>query len=446
MSVLDTAPAGYRKLAVKYAPYSASRLIIASCPARYLSKYIHKDKIVSDSVNASRGSAIHYVLERISRAHVEKTELTPVIVDRWIQEALAKSPAAYDQVKLIKDAAVKYAGNVSPYLNETTLCEVPLAVELYEEESFLDDAVLKKAYIKVPYEIDGFPNPKAFFGAKLDQLSFDHEIKQITVLDHKSTPTTHKNPDHVFQLGCYAWIASLFYPGYQVRTVIHYAHPELNCYEPPRYWNTEDLADIEDEIHLRIRAIESFEEFPAIPGSNCDYCHQVQLCPESTKIQEQNARGEINLNVNSTEDLQRIARQLRVTGVLYDQLNKTLKNGLEKTGMQSIAIEGMWYGYKVSDEKVDWDATDRKIREEAKRATAVLATGSGDAESKELAEAQDLSGILSKYGVTPEAFKAWRSDKLKALWKLEKPKLMTLLKRFVVLERDTRFGGYKMEG
>src|SRR5271170_5508852 len=123
MSVLETAPAGFRQVALKYPPYSASRLLIANCPDRYASKYIRKDKIVSDSMNAARGSAIHYVLERITQSKVKKIDLTHLMIEKWIQEALAKHPVAYDQVKLIKDSCVMYAGNLSPYLNETTLCE-----------------------------------------------------------------------------------------------------------------------------------------------------------------------------------------------------------------------------------------------------------------------------------------------------------------------------------
>ena len=182
---------------------------------------------------------------------------------------------------------------------------------------------------------------------------------------------------------------------------------------------------------MRAQSIESFREYPALPGGHCDYCHMVQNCPESRKVQEQNSRGEINLNINSMEDRIRLARQLRVTGVLYDQLNKKLKEDIENNCPDSgVALEGLWYGFKPGDEKVDWVATDRKIREESFRPG--------------LHEVQNLDAILKKYGVDPDAFKEWRGEKLKALFKLNKPELIEELRGFLVKDRDTRFGGHKI--
>jgi len=193
------------------------------------------------------------------------------------------------------------------------------------------------------------------------------------------------------------------------------------------------LREVEEEIRLRVHAIESFREYPALPGSHCDYCHMVQACPENRKIQEQNSRGEINLNINGVDDMVRIAKQLRVTGVLYDQLNRKLKDSIETSCPDSgVAIEGMWFGFKPGEEKVDWVATDRKIREETRRPTTAPS------------EVQDLNVILKKHGVDPEVFKEWRGEKLKALFKLNKPELIEELRAYLVKDRDTRFGAHKI--
>lgn len=423
---LDAPPAGYLPVSLKHAPYSASRLIVARCPSRFMSKYILKDRIVADTLASSRGSAIHEVLQKITEHHVAKETITPKQLNGWVEQAVGKYPAAYEQIKLVKDAAVAYSANPSPYINPTTKCEIDFAVELFEEDSFIEDAVLATAYVKTPYYLDAEgrrTNPKAFFGVRIDQLSVDEEINMVTVVDHKSTPSANANADHDFQMGCYAWIVSLFYPGYRVRTVLHYAHPRLNFYSPPVYWNQEDLDDVEQEIKTRVLAIESFSEYPALPGSHCDYCHMVQECPELRTIQEQNARGDINLNIDTVEDMIRVARQLRVTGVLYDQLNRKLKEAIEnKCPDSGIAIEGMWYGFKASDEKIDWISTEKKIREKG---------------SASLAE------MLRKHGLDPEGFKEWRGEKLRALWKLGKTDLIEELKPYVVTNRDTRFGSHK---
>ena len=431
---LDTAPSGYRHIQLKYGPYSASRLIVAKCPARFQSKYVLRETIVSDTLASARGSAIHEVLQKISEAHVRKSAVGTGELNHWVQEAVGRFPASYEQIKLIKDAAAAYAGNPSPYLNETTVCEAEYAVELYEEESFVDEAALSFKYVKTAYSLDEQGrrlNPRAFLNAKIDQISVDHRIRVVTVLDHKSTPSASQNSDHVFQMGCYAWMAALMYPGYHVRTVLHYAHPRLNFYAPPVYWSTDDLDEVEEELRMRVLAIESFEEYPALPGSPCDYCHMVQLCPETRKVWEQNARGEINLNISGVDDMVRVARQLRVTGVLYDQMNKKLKDAIENSCPDSgIAIEGLWFGFKPGDEKIDWIATDRKVRERSISSGTPSEAG--------------LDTLLRKHGVDPNAFKEWRGDKLKALFKVSKPELIEELRPYLVKDKDTRYGAHKI--
>ena len=434
---LDVAPSGFRHIRLKYGPYSPSRLIIARCPARFHSKYILRDTIVSDTLASARGSAIHEVLQKISEARVQGQTLGAAQINRWVEESVGKYPASYEQIKLIKDAAAAYAGNPSPYLNETTTCEKTLALKLYEEESFIEEIAPTFAYVKVPVTEGVNPwgselGSEIYFTSKLDQISVDHEVRVVTVVDHKSTPSANKNSDHTFQMGCYAWAASLHYPGYHVRTVIHYAHPRLNFFAPPEYWNDEELESVEEEIRMRIHAIESFQSYPALPGSHCDYCHMVQSCPENRKIQEQNSRGEINLNINSTEDMVRVAKHLRVTGVLYDQLNRKLKDAIENNCPDSgIALEGMWFGFKPGEEKVDWVATDRKIREESRR-------------TSQPHEVSGLDTILKRHGVDPEAFKEWRGEKLAALFKLNKAELIEELRGFIVKDKNTRFGAHKI--
>jgi hypothetical protein len=433
MPLLEVVPSNYRHIKLKYGPYSASRLLVASCPSRFYSKYVLKDVAYDDSSAAARGSVIHETLQKITEAHVQNRKITPLELNSWIEQALGKYPAAYSQLNLIKGAATKYAGNPSPYITPNTICEQEIAVALFEEESFDGDAVPNFQYMRMPYTVPGTRhqlNPDAFFGAKLDQITVDDATKIVTVLDHKSTPSASHNSDHDFQLGAYAWIASLLYPGYHVRTVIHYAHPELNFYKSPVYWSYEDLQEVEQEIRMRVRAVESFTDYPAVPGSHCDYCHMVQLCPVNVRLREQFARGDINLNAQTQSDRQRIAKELRTIGVLYDQLNKVLRTSIENNCPENgVAIDGMWYGFSVSEEKVDWYATDRKIQELHEAGECAF---------------ENLAGVLENHELTPDAFKEWNSSKLKALWKTNKEALIEDLRELVVTERTTRFGGKKI--
>lgn len=446
----QTPPAGYVLRSVKYGPYSPSRLIVARCPHRFFGQYIRKDRAVTATVNAARGNAIHHALSKITASLQNGEKITPKGVELLVQEAVGLFPAAYEQIDLVRGAANAYLSNPSPYLNAGTSCEAEFAVAFYEEESFVDDAIPNKCYVPVPYTVDGYPNPQAMFGGKLDQISVDEAAKIVTILDHKSTPSKSRNEDHDFQIGAYAWLASLFYPGYTIRTVLHYCHPDLNCYAPPEYWTPEELQEYESYIHSRIGAVESFQEFPALPGAGCDYCHMKQECPINLALMEQKARGPVNMNVSGFDDLVRLAGNVHTLGKLYDELNKALKEGVELYAPQGgVSVNGYTYKFKVSDESVDWTSTDRKIREDSERASRLLETSSHSMTPEELAEYKrqaantELSSLLNKHGVDPDHCKEWQSAKLKNLWKTGKEALLNELTTYVVKDRTTRWGGYK---
>ena len=166
-------------------------------------------------------------------------------------------------------------------------------------------------------------------------------------------------------------------------------------------------------------------------------------------LREQKARGEIDLNVRSHSDLPRIAGHLKAVGALYDELNKVLKKGIETYAPNGVGIEGMWYGFKVSDESVDWVSTDLKIREEYQRAQTLLTDHPDQLQEAErkryelMAKLPDLAAVLKHWDVDPGRFKEWQSAKLKHLWRLDKPGLLEMLKEYVVKDKSTRFGAYK---
>jgi PD-(D/E)XK nuclease superfamily len=445
----QTPPAGLKYCPVKYGPYSPSRLIVARCPQRFFGQYIRKDRAIGASLNAARGTAIHHVLSKITHALKDKMPLTPAIVANWVSEAVGLWPASYAQIDLIKGAANAYISNPSPYMNKETNCEMALAVAFYEEDEGTDGAVPKRGYVAVPYADDnGLPNTNAFFGGRLDQVTVDHVIKTVTIVDHKSTPNASKNEDVEFQMGCYAWLAGIFWPGYQIKTVIHFCHPQLNFYQAPTYWSNLELQKIEGYIHASIGAVENFQEFPALPGSSCDYCHMVQECPTNLALMEQKARGTIDLNVRSPEDLVRLAEHLEAITALKEEVNAALKNGLENFAPEKrIFINGKWYGFKTSEEAVDWVATDLKIREESARARQLLTDAMEDGPEKQklelMAKIPDLAALFTHYGIEPGTFKEWQSKKLNSIWKLGKTTMLDHLKEYIVKDRSTRYGAYK---
>ena len=442
-------PPGFSERPLKYGPFSPSRLITAKCPSRFYAQYIRKDKVVGEKLAADRGSAIHEVLSKITVARQTDLTLSSRQISDWVSEAVGMYPAAYSQIDLVKGAADAYVGNPSPYINKTTSCEKAFAVQYFEEDTFNDEATPGHIYVPVPYNIDGRPNPAAYFGGKIDQITIDEEIKLVTILDHKSTPSANENEDHTFQVGAYAWLVSLFYPGYRIQTVIHYAHPVLNFYAAPVMWSEEDLAEIESFIKHKIAAIEAFQSFPAVPNNLCDYCHITQECDVFTKVREQKSKGIVDLNVNSFDDLVRLAKELHVVDTMYGELTKALKTGIDNLcPTNGVNIGGLWYGYKASEESVDWQATDQKIRQENERAKGRCEVQSFESEEdrnwcEKIQGYSSLDELLSGYGVKPDGYKNYNGTKLKNLWRLDKPDLFEVLRRFIVKDKSTRFGGHK---
>lgn len=442
MRYVTTPPDGYSHVKLKYGPYSASRLIVARCPARFESKYIVKEKIISDTVASARGSAVHFVFEQMGRVKAAGQAPTKTQIEGWIGQAVAMFPAAYSEITMVTEAVNAYIANPSPYANSTTETERELAVELYVEDMFVDNVEPGRAYVPAPYTIEGKTNTKVYLGAKIDQLTLDHVSKVLTVLDHKTTPNASESADFRFQMGCYAWLAKLHYPQYQVRTVIHYANPDLNFYGAPRYWSDEDLEDIDSEIRTRIKAIESMKEFPAVPGGHCDYCHMSTSCPELSAINLQNAKHTINTNVNSVADLIEVAKKTRVLGVVYDELNKVLKKGVETLCPQNgIALDGMSFNFRTS-ESVDWDATEKALAIAVEAAQSKPET-ERTADDNRLLEAKNLKGIMAMFGLNPEGFRDWNNTKMKSVWRLDKEEFINFLSKYAVKEKSTRWGAYK---
>jgi hypothetical protein len=442
MRLVNLAPEGYSHIQLKYGPYSASRLIVARCPARFESKYVRKDKIVSDTVASARGSAVHYVFEMIGKVRAEGKVPTRAQIDTWLSEAATKHPAAYSEIKMVMEATNAYLANPSPYANNSTITEKELAVALYVEDSFMDDVEPNRVYVPVPYTLEGKPNRIVYLGAKIDQMSIDTVARVVTVLDHKTTPSASESGDINFQMGCYAWLAKLHYPEYSIRTVVHFANPALNFYAAPYYWSSEDLQDMDSEIRTRIRFVESISAFPALPGGHCDYCHMSTDCPELNTINLQNAKHAINTNVNGVQDLVELAKKVRVLGVVYDELNKVLKKGVETYCPENgIAIEGLSFNFR-SSESVDWDATEEAIAIALTNAEAKPVADRTPLENT-LVECRNLKGIMVKFGLNPEGFRDWKNDKMKAVWRLDKEEFIKLISSVAVKEKTTRWGAYK---
>jgi hypothetical protein len=450
--VLTAPPSGFKQKKLVYGPYSPSRLLVATCPSRFFAQYIRKDAVIGATVASARGSAIHEILAKITAAHMEKRALTSMQVGQWVSEAVAKYPAAYAQIELIRASADAYVANPNPYITANTFCEASFAVQLFEEESFFDEAVNDRKFVAVRYDMpNGRTNPEAYFGGRIDQLCVDEDLKIVTIIDHKSTPSANKNDDFTFQLGAYAWLVSLFYPGYQIQTLIHYAHPSLNMYGPPEIWTARDLELHGEHIMMRIDALEAMQSFDqAVSGDHCSYCHITQECPLLQREMEQKSKGLLDLNIRSHDDAVRVAGTIPPMEAELARRKRLLKTYVNTScPTTGVSVEGITYGNKPDQESVDWEATDKKIGEESRRAEVLLGEGrfSGEDERRsleEVARLKNLDGLFQRYGLRPDYFKTYNGQLLRNIHRLDNgERVIEALSKFVVKTRKTRFMGYK---
>src|ERR1017187_7145032 len=106
--IYDKMPDGFVQLKLVYGPYSPSRLIVAKCPQRFYGQYIRKDQNMGHTVASARGSAIHEILENVTKKHVAKEYIVVAELNKWCSDAIGKFPASYDQTGLIHRTAAAY--------------------------------------------------------------------------------------------------------------------------------------------------------------------------------------------------------------------------------------------------------------------------------------------------------------------------------------------------
>lgn len=444
----STDPA-YIKVTLLRGPYSPSRLIAGKCPEFFFGRYIQKEKTSYQAMEAARGLAIHDIFANIINYKKIHNSNPPINdIKTWCYKVIGKYPAAYEQSTMIEQAALKFIAVPCRYHFAQMETEVPVALYLYEKEDPNGGASYKSWKITTEVDSTGRPPKDVFFWGKADIVHIDHDIKVVTIVDYKSTPSTSVNEDMNFQIGSYAWLFSKMYPGYRIETALYFCHPDIAHWKAPTVWNEDDLRDMENYIISKIFALEHFTDFPALPGDHCGKCHRIQSCGAYTKFKDMYSRGDINLNVDSFADLAPLAEQLLLVETMEKTLKKALKKGIEKHApVGGIHLEGCWYGFKSSSEAIDWIETDRHIQNESERARIRLENGDYTPEIKPILEQraglQNLAAIFQKFDIDPKDFQEWSGNKIKKLWTFDKPELLDMLKEYQVSSRSTRFGQHK---
>jgi CRISPR/Cas system-associated exonuclease Cas4 (RecB family) len=384
---------------VKYGPYSPSRIDVATCPYRFKEEYILKNVQDEGSLASRRGNVVHETFELITRGWLVDQPLTWEKASEELVSRLASYQITdHEDRKTIIEATKCYMGNPPRGIEDILGTEEHLALK-YDGNSLV--------------ECD-WDDPECFARGKIDILQIKDKV--ATIIDHKTQMYVPPNKG-TFQMGVYAWMVKQFYPYVEeVRTVLHFCHPNLNFYSQPHVWSLDDLSSVEEELKIAIRTIESYVDFPAVPNHYCVYCPLKQACPklEDLSKKRMSLKKAKNGPLISAKEAKEHAEAFTVLEENREIMQKQLKNFTKEIG--SVIIPGIEYGYKVSE---GWE-----VPIENKKA---------------------LYELLNKLGIDTWQYIDFNINKLgKSVWKVLPKEQLEEVKTYLLPTKATRFGKRKV--
>jgi CRISPR/Cas system-associated exonuclease Cas4 (RecB family) len=397
---------------LKYGPYSPSRLDTATCGHAFYRQYIDPATKGQrfEGLAQARGSAVHEVFEQITRRMCDdqNTVFSEAEIRQWAAEASNRHPAAYQEAGEVVEMAKLYVRKPPPLLTKDAGIELRIAVKAEPNAEGGHD------FVECDYD-----DPQALARGRADIMLISDDTTTAVVYDHKTQPNVEEAD--TFQMGFYAWVISKAHPYLDViQTVLHFAR--YGIYSEPYVWTRDDLAKIEDELLTRIAIVESRQEWVATPNKNCQYCPYIAQCPAVAEYLEVKENGDyrvLNNNLKIFGDTSKAVKMAGLVNVLEDLLGNakdSLKQHVKEFG--AIAIPGKIFEFRASDEKVDWDVVNKKLRGK-------------------------VYEVFEKHGVDARTFMSFGQTASKSVWLLENEELLKELSAIMPKTRDTTFRGYK---
>ena len=329
---------------------------------------------------------------------------------------IASQPLTWEETqKIIASKLVEHKITDGEDIN---LCVRAARVFMDNPPPDLDKILGTEEHLALKY-VDGklvecdWKDPDCYVRCKIDILQIDGNV--ATVIDHKTQQ--YIETADTFQMGFYAWMVKKFYPYVsEVKTILHFCHPDINYYSKPVSWFDEELKIVETEIHVRIEAIESITEHEAVPNYHCNYCSLVLQCPKVQELNTKRTQYGVVRNgplIDATE-AQAIAGILTVVDQGRKVLNEKLQKFVKEIG--SVDIQGKRYSYEVSEKKELPDSNKQALWE-----------------------------VLEKYGLNPMDFMDFDLSKIQALWKTgAKKSFFEDVEQLLHTTKNTKFGGRKL--
>jgi hypothetical protein len=394
---------------LKYGPYSPSRLDTAICGYAFYRQYVEnkdKPKIKTESLPQARGSAVHEVLELVTkRLQQGAASFSPTEVSEWVADAINRHPAAFKETQEILEMVRLYVNKPPAVLTADAGTELRLAVKLADNGSFVEC---------------GYDDPDAIGRGRADIMMISDDTTTGLVYDHKTQPNIEEAD--TFQLGFYAWVISKIYPFLsEIKTVLHFVR--YGCYSEPYVWTKEDLAKVEDEVMTRIMVIERRTEWVPTPHKNCQYCPFIGECPAMDEIIEKAPDGQIFLKKKDFKIMGDVTRAVQTAGYINvcEELLKALKDELKdhvRKYEAPVAIPGKVFEFRAS-EGINWDKINKSLRTQT-------------------------YAIFEKHKVDPKAFMSFNQKTSSTVWMIENEALVKELAALFPRSLSSEFRGYKV--
>lgn len=303
----------------------------AACPAFLKFHYVDKvgDKFVR--TEAERGKAAHGAIAELLTYCMEQKMSVQDLEDSMVREAvqkhlphqiLSQTGLVHSWVKLWRD---RY--------------KIPNNIHGIEDKIGLDDEYEECAWETASYR--GILD--------LNQITGTHCI----ITDWKSQPhivpqselDNSMGSDIAEQLTMYCWLAWKLYPHLETFTArIWYLRYGFYM-ETSR--TDEDLEAFENALILKERKLEEIDNWNPQPGSHCQYCDYVHICPIAQDLSPGNSE------VITQEQAVLAAQRVTVMEALTKNLKEKLKGYVNHN--DDVMIGDNWiYGYQHR-ESTTWD-------------------------------------------------------------------------------------------
>lgn len=294
-----------------YEPYSHSKIQLGYCPYAFKRRYIDKDEGIQRG-NALFGQVAHAIIADLIKAQVD------------------------GRPYIIEDLYEKHV----PHVLLPRMGELQGIVGLFDRFTMNPKDVLG---IEEKVAIDLLGNEAPWDASYLRGI-----IDLIEVKDKHATVTDHKTQFNILnkeemdkneQLTFYCFLAKALYPQLETFTVrIYFAR--YGIFRTSKR-NQVDLDKCIQSMDLKIKAIESIEEWVPIAGQNCGFCSYIHECP----LAQYDEAGHDLPAVMNDEQAIRWGRLLQVRKAQIKHIEEQLKAYCSEYG--SVEISGDYaFGFK----------------------------------------------------------------------------------------------------